>query len=351
MDVQSPLITTLYSQLQELAFADLATTLGPAASGKPAKRDVKGRAYWYWTGRVAASSPQSIYLGPDDQPTRALVARLEEVRAESRETRTALDAAARAFVAAGGMAHQPAHARVFEHLAAAGLFRKGVFVVGSHAFVALGNMLGVRWEQATTATLDLDLGRADSVALAIPFDRELAIDVPEELKKLDQSYAPVPGLDPRQPSTSVLSRRTQVKLDFVTVQRRGATAPVFFPDLNLAAAPLRFLDYLLGGTPARGLLIGRRAIPVPLPDPARFALHKLIVASERGPAFAIKAQKDRKQAAELLKALEAVAPGSLAPAREAVAHVPGATKRLNQALRLLDASDPRAAAIARGEST
>ena len=345
MLVQSPIVTTLYAQLQELAFAEAASAVGSAASGRPLRREIKGRAYWYWTGRTGGSTPRSVYLGPDDDATRALVERLASTKERAAEARAATEAATRAFVAAGGMAHQPAHARVFEHLAGAGLFRKGVFVVGSHAFVALGNLLGVRWEGSTAATLDLDLGRADEVALAVPVERELTVDVPEELRKLDAGFAPVPGLDPREPSTSILSWRTQVKVDFVTVQRRGATAPVFFPDLNIAATPLRFLDYLLAGPPARGLLIGRRALAIPLPDPSRFAVHKLIVSAERPATFAQKAARDRRQAAELLKALAATAPGLLPPALEAVDSVPGARKRLQAALKLLEREDGEAAAV------
>jgi hypothetical protein len=121
---------------------------------------------------------------------------------------------------------------------------------------------------------------------------------------------------------------------------------VYFPDLNIAAAPLRFLDYLLGGDPARGLLIGRRALAVPLPDPARFAFHKLVVSGERGTGFAIKARKDLLQAAELLKALAEVAPASLRPARDAIQGVPGAPRRLAMALNSLEHLDPPAHAVA-----
>jgi hypothetical protein len=40
-----------------------------------------------------------------------------------------------------------------------------------------------------------------------------------------------------------------------------------------------------------------------LPDPARFALHKLIVSTLRDPSRALKADKDRRQAAVLIDAL------------------------------------------------
>lgn len=49
-----------------------------------------------------------------------------------------LKSTTRAFVASGGMSMEAAHFRVMEHLARAGLFRKGLVLVGSHAFTALG---------------------------------------------------------------------------------------------------------------------------------------------------------------------------------------------------------------------
>lgn len=44
-------------------------------------------------------------------------------------------------------------------------------------------------------------------------------------------------------------------------------------------------------------------VPVMLPDPARFALHKLIVSTLRDPSWALSADKDRWQAAVLIDAL------------------------------------------------
>ncbi len=45
------------------------------------------------------------------------------------------------------------------------------------------------------------------------------------------------------------------------------------------------------------------AVLVNLPDPARYALHKLLIAGEREGAFLVKARKDLAQAAHLLAVL------------------------------------------------
>jgi hypothetical protein len=69
--------------------------------------------------------------------------------------------------------------------------------------------------------------------------------------------------------------------------------------------------------PVRGFVLGKEhAVPVTLPDPARFALHKLIVSTLRTPVLAAKADKDRRQAAVLIDALMEKFPDSLEVAAE-----------------------------------
>ncbi|MBK7425019.1 MAG: hypothetical protein IPJ48_19155 [Propionivibrio sp.] len=63
------------------------------------------------------------------------------------------------------------------------------------------------------------------------------------------------------------------------------------------------MDYLLGGKSWQGLVIGAYAIPVNLPDPARFSIHKLVIAQERSLNFETKSAKDIRQASEVIEAL------------------------------------------------
>ena len=66
---------------------------------------------------------------------------------------------------------------------------------------------------------------------------------------------------------------------------------------------LPILDYLLGGDNRRGLVVGSYAFPINLPDPARFAIHKLVIAQARRSESEAKSQKDIRQADELLAGL------------------------------------------------
>jgi len=75
------------------------------------------------------------------------------------------------------------------------------------------------------------------------------------------------------------------------------------PHLRAHATGLPYFRYLVSN-PTRGFILGKEhVVPVMLPDPARFALHKLIVSTLRDPSRALKADKDRRQAAVLIDAL------------------------------------------------
>jgi hypothetical protein len=76
--------------------------------------------------------------------------------------------------------------------------------------------------------------------------------------------------------------------------------------------------------------LGRRPVLVRMLQPARYAVHKLIVAQERDKRFALKAQKDLEQSFDLQKVLEMLDPESLAEAfRDARKKGPGWRKRVD----------------------
>ena len=76
------------------------------------------------------------------------------------------------------------------------------------------------------------------------------------------------------------------------------------PALGGASADsLRLLDFLIRD-PLRTMLLHKSGVPVTVPDPSRFAVHKLIVASRRHTdgQSAVKRAKDIRQAALLFEA-------------------------------------------------
>jgi hypothetical protein len=72
----------------------------------------------------------------------------------------------------------------------------------------------------------------------------------------------------------------------------------------VAAQPLRFLDYLIF-QPVRAVLLHGAGVPVLVPAPERYAIHKLIVASRRrhDKEGSAKSRKDLIQAETLMQAL------------------------------------------------
>lgn len=75
-----------------------------------------------------------------------------------------------------------------------------------------------------------------------------------------------------------------------------------------------------------------------VPTPARFALHKLLVAQLRPAAFAAKADKDLLQAVQLLEVLVEERPGDIALAWTALESLgPTVMKKIRRGLGAADA--------------
>lgn len=317
MRLHAPETQTLYAQLFEAAAAHELDLLGSFANGLVVERTVRGRVYVYWQLRDLAGRLRQWYLGSASDPqTGELRAALQTAKDRGPPVLDDLRRLTAAYLASGGVRHQQAHFRVMETLVRAGIFRAGAVLVGSHAFVSIGAALGVSWSTETASTADVDLCRDEFVSVAC--DETRPIDVPGVLKDVEPSFFLVPALD-LKPSSSLMSRRAGVKLDLLTTARTPReSAPKPMPAFGMAAQPLRYMDYLVREEVRRGLVIGAYALVVNIPDAGRFALHKLAVATRRAAGeSSIKADKDRRQAAALIAALDDLQPGALGLAAEA----------------------------------
>jgi len=96
-----------------------------------------------------------------------------------------------------------------------------------------------------------------------------------------------------------------------------SSEPVFLPAFRLSAQPLRHLEYLLEPV-TQAVVLGNDPVLVNLPDPARFALHKLWTSTRRIPAFQTKAKKDIIQAEQLIEVLLEDRPNDLRDAWSAL---------------------------------
>jgi hypothetical protein len=194
-------------------------------------------------------------------------------------------------------------------------------------------MLGVHFEDALSRTEDVDIVGDPELLLALRPDTELTPLPTEDAQPL----RPIPPLNHKHPSTSFRVRGTELRLDvLVPLVGRRKDKPVLLPGLNVYGTPLRFLDFLVE-TPVQAAIVSGEGVLVKVPQPARFALHKLLVAGERSSAFAAKAKKDLRQAGVLLEALLEDRPGDLLLAHDdLVARGSGWTKRMRKGLKGLD---------------
>jgi hypothetical protein len=344
----TPATQTLYAQLFEAVAAVEVDLLGGFANGLPIRRTVRNGEYLYWQMRTVDAKLRQIYLGLASDPSaQALVRALEHYKETRRPLLEDLERLTAAYVASGGSSHFRQHFRIVDALARAGIFRTGAVLVGSHAFVSIGASLGVSWTADTAATADVDISRDAFVSVACDdVQHRESVSVPGVLSKVDPSFFLVPELDLRAPSASLASRRAGVRVDFLTTPKTPRDVKLReIPSFGIAARPLRYMDFLIRTEVERALFIGPHAVLVNVPAAGRFALHKLAVSIRRsGGDVAIKSEKDRRQAAALIRALADTRPGALAAAVKAAKahHDKGLMKDIRAALARLP-EDTRAA--------
>jgi hypothetical protein len=240
------------------------------------------------------------------------------------------------LVAGGAATEGPAAAKVLQLLAESGVFRMGGVLVGTQAFIAYGNMLGVRFDQQALRTQDVDLAQDRSIGIALS-EETAPVNVEKTLTGAGLGFFTVPSLDPRQPSTSFKIRGRETRVDFLTpLLDRESADPVFLPSLGVSAHPLLFLDYLIKH-PAQSVLVAGSGILVNVPDPARFALHKLWISGRRPVSEQTKAAKDLRQAGDLLEVLLEDRPGDLLVAWDALGRHPAQQQAVVAEMRKLRA--------------
>lgn len=303
---------TLYAELLEHLLTVRAEHSVGRVSGSFAEKTIKGEKYLYWQASQPGGTTRQFYLGRRTPALDRFVRRLRDARADAAPDLARVRTLAAQLRAGHINVTDPASARVVQALAEAGVFDAGGVLVGTHAFAVLGNLLGVRWVSASLHTQDVDVAgtRDRDIDVAVP---DSNADVPSALENLHMGFLPVPSLSPKHASTSFKVRGRSLRVDLLCPQHGKADRPVFVPRFNAAAQPLSYLEYLLD-TPEKALLIDGGAVLISVPAPARFALHKLIVAPRRPPAFQTKAEKDVLQAAQVLDVLVDARPGDLSMA-------------------------------------
>ncbi|MCU0830837.1 MAG: GSU2403 family nucleotidyltransferase fold protein [Rhizobiaceae bacterium] len=289
-------------------YADLIQDLH-LRSERPAslyQREIKGISYTY-AKRQAGTVRRDIFIGRTDAPDtlkRIKVIETENQRAaDRRKTIAALKA--------GGI---PAPASdlglVLDALDDAGLL-KATVLVGTSAYLSYPAFVGTLLPQASLSTEDADIA---TMSLALKADVE-EDSFETVLKRADPTYAGMPGLNPKA-YPSRFRAKSGFTVDLLTpVLRRDDPNPIAIQGLQAAAATLQFLRWLIQDPIQAASLFGSGQ-PIFIPQPARYAVHKLIVAQRRT-GNVVKRSKDLAQAKALIDALKRRDPFALEDARDA----------------------------------
>lgn len=192
------------------------------------------------------------------------------------------------------------------------LFQAGLVLVGSHAYGALLNELGIL--AAGYKTQDIDLARGQRLEVAMLPDASLeAILADTGLR-----FVPVPGMPSQKPSGSFkLPGAEALAVDLLAPGPRTGDI-VRVEELGAHAQTIALLEFLVEEPIDAVCLSPNQVVPVRVPSPERFAVHKLFSSQSRGAADRGKTGKDLAQAAVLAAALEEEMPGKLADAFRAL---------------------------------
>ncbi len=297
-------LTVQYSELMQNCIHPLSD--GSNISFK--SKLINGKKYWYLYISLG-SSRREHYLGEESIE---LLDRIEDEKAtwEASEDDRELRKRLVSLLIAGGMTPIARdEGKLLSLLERSGLFLAGAVLVGTMAFKAYANMLGVKWA-SELATQDIDIAADNRYTLALPRPK-MSINLGQIILDSGMGFFEVPALDRNRPSTSFKIRGRDFQVDVLTPKHgRESQRPVKLDDFATYAEPLRSLDYLLEDIqPA--VLLYEHGIMINVPAPARFAIHKCVVSQQRTVAFAAKSRKDLNQAEQVFQELLALRPGDL----------------------------------------
>ena len=138
---------TAYAELQDQLQSQQIGDIGvlPGSFQRLIKR---GKPYIYYNFRDADGTPRMAYIGPENERVLQLLERAKS--SNGAPAQKIMTGQAKAALAMGCMPTLAKHFRVIARLGQYGFFRAGGILVGTHAFIAIGNMLGVKWSTSHT---------------------------------------------------------------------------------------------------------------------------------------------------------------------------------------------------------
>lgn len=280
----------------------------------------------YWCAKLPDG--RTKYCGrAEDSSVEDMLRRERDIKKLDGECR----ALARALKANGASDPGPAMSGVLNVLAEAGAFRLRCVLVGTLAFQIYIPMLGMSLPASAMRTSVIDIAQSKSVSVFVGEKLEENFESLLMRKgRFERKYDPHSG----EPPCSWIDLSTGISVDLLApLSQKWDEYAVELPALGARAEKLKFIDFLIRDE-IRAAVVHGAGIPVNVPQPARYAVHKLIIANDRRNAE--KKVKDRRQAEILTRwFLENDRETFLATLEEARERGPGWRKRIASSLEAL----------------
>lgn len=291
-------------------------------------KTVGKKKYWYDQYRLG-TEVLDRYIGEDAPELRERLARHQEIARELKANERERARLMRVLRAENYLMTDARTGQAVSAMARAGVFRLGGTLVGTQAFRLYEGELGVRIGLDQSAvTDDIDIASFERLSIVLGDSVEPSLgEVFSQLK-----FEPMPSPDPGRVWRWRQTDRTTL-VEFLAPSFSEDEGIRDLPALGVSAQSLHFLNFLIA-EPLQTPLLYRAGVLVQVPRPERYAIHKLIVADRRrdGPD-ALKARKDRAQAAFLVEVLSEERPDDLAEAYAiALANGPAWRSRLSASL-------------------
>ena len=285
---------TLFAELLgQVRYLEAKRELG-SQRGSVGKKFIKGTWQYYYRFYDFRQKRREYHIGGDNEQTRDFITKFQNGLQQKLNELAATSELTKMFVAGGGIVTDRSTYSVIEALVNQGFFRAGGVLVGTQAFIALCNLLGINPTGVGMKTHDIDVVSEKRVVVA---SGQTIIPIEKTLERLGMGFVPVPSLNHKNPATSYRSE-SGISVEFSTPMiGKHKDGVVNIAAFGVHAQPIRYLDYLIEKTTEAVVISRNKATHVLVPDPSHFACHKLIVAAKRSLVDHTKIAKDIAQAA------------------------------------------------------
>ena len=274
--------------------------------GSITRKERNGKVHLYDSYRIGKKVVKR-YIGVESPELLGKIAKMSKLRSELENRRQQQARLVRRLRGESYKMFDKSLGSILSAFARAGVFRLGGTLVGTTAFRCYEYELGAKIESDDLSmTNDIDIASFTRLSLAI--EDKVEPSMQETFKKL--SFGEVLSLD-RNKSYRWKQAENNFQVEFLTPSFDQEEKIQRLATLGVYAQSLHFLNYLIA-EPIPAVALYRNGVLIQIPQPERFAIHKLIISDRRRDGTnSTKSKKDLWQAEWLLEVLAEDRPGQL----------------------------------------